>query len=121
MCVLPKRLRAGSAAIPARAPGDASRAPTAAFIRARPPERFLASPGHEPEGVGIRIHPWVWQMLGEYTSYLNETTQEASTLDGVAEGILERALQADGQFQQWFTAKITEDIEAWEKECVQEG
>ena len=85
------------------------------------PERFVASPDHEPEGVSIRIHPWVWQMLGEYTSYVNETVQAAATLDGVAEAILERALLADGQFQKWFTAKITEDIEAWEKECVHEG
>lgn len=85
------------------------------------PERFVAPPGHEPEGVGIRIHPWVWQMLGEYTTYLYETTSESSTLDGAAEGILEKALLADEPFQQWFTAKITEDIEAWEKECVREG
>ena len=85
------------------------------------PERFAAAPEHEPEGVGIRIHPWVWQMLGEYTAYLNETAAEESTLDRAAEGILERALLADGPFQEWFTAKITEDIEAWEKECVREG
>lgn len=85
------------------------------------PERFAASPEHEPEGVSIRIHPWVSQMLGEYTTYLNETAEETSTLDRVAEGILERALLDDGPFQKWFTAKITEDIEAWEKECVREG
>jgi hypothetical protein len=85
------------------------------------PERFVAAPGHEPEGVGIRIHPWVRQMLGEYTNYLNETSPEASSTDAVAESILERALLADGQFQKWFAAKITEDIEAWEEECVREG
>jgi len=59
-------------------------------------------------------------MLDEYTAYLNETAEGASTLDRVAEGILERALLADGRFPKWFSAKITEDIEAWEEECVQE-
>jgi hypothetical protein len=85
------------------------------------PERFVASPGHEPESVSVGIHPWVWQMLGEYTTYLNELAAEASPPDKVAEGILERALLADEQFQKWFAAKITEDIEAWEDEYVREG
>ena len=84
------------------------------------PERFVASPGHEPETVSVRIHPWVWQMLGEYANYLDETSPEASSPDAVAESILERALLSDEQFQKWFAAKITEDIEAWE-ECVREG
>lgn len=85
------------------------------------PERFIASPGHEPEGASVSIHPWVWQMLGEYTNYLNETAPEASTPDKVAEGILERALLSDEQFQKWFTVKITEDIEAWEEEYTPGG
>ncbi|MDQ3918139.1 MAG: hypothetical protein M3348_06640, partial [Acidobacteriota bacterium] len=81
------------------------------------PDRFVSSPGHEPERVSVGVHPWVWQMLGEYTEYLNETAASASTPDRVAEGILENAQLADAQFQKWFTEKITEDIEAWE-ECV---
>jgi hypothetical protein len=85
------------------------------------PERFVASPNHEPEKVSLHIHPWVLQMLGEYTAYLNELTAELSSPDRVAEGIIERALLADEQFQKWFAAKITEDIEAWEDEYVQEG
>jgi len=85
------------------------------------PERFTATPGHEPERVSVGIHPWVWQMLGEYTAYLNETDAEASSPDRVAEGILERALLGDEPFQRWFAAKITEDIEAWEGEYVREG
>jgi hypothetical protein len=85
------------------------------------PERFIAPARYEPESVGVAIHPWVWQMLGEYTAYLNETAAEASPPDKVAEGILERAFVADEQFQKWFAAKITEDIEAWEEECVREG
>jgi hypothetical protein len=85
------------------------------------PERFAAAPGHEPERVSVGVHPWVWQMLGEYTAFLNESAAEAASPDRVAEGILERALLADEQFQKWFAAKITEDIEAWEGEYVREG
>jgi hypothetical protein len=85
------------------------------------PERFVSSPGHEPERVSVGIHPWVWQMLGEYTSYLNETASEESTPDRAAEEIIERALLSDERFQSWFTAKITEDIEAWEGEYAPEG
>jgi hypothetical protein len=85
------------------------------------PERFVAPTGREPERVSVRIHPWVCQTLIEYTAYLNETAAEATSADKVAEGILERVLLADEQFQGWFTAKITEDIEAWEEEYVREG
>jgi hypothetical protein len=60
-------------------------------------------------------------MLGEYTAYLDETAEEASTPARVVEGILERALPADAPFQEWFAAKITEDIEAWEEHCVRAG
>jgi hypothetical protein len=82
------------------------------------PERFSAPAAGEPEGVQVGIHPWVWQMLAEYISYLKETAGEESSPDRVAESIIERALLADEEFQRWFTAKITEDIEAWEQECV---
>ncbi len=75
---------------------------------------------HEPERVSVRIHPWVLQTLGEYTNYLNETGAGADSPDRVAEGILERALLADEEFQKWFAAKIMEDIEAWEEAYVQE-
>jgi hypothetical protein len=84
------------------------------------PERFAAHPGGEPERVSVRIHPWVWQTLAEYTNYLNETAAAASSPDRVAESILERAMLADEEFQKWFAAKITEDIEAWEEEYVRE-
>jgi hypothetical protein len=85
------------------------------------PERFVSSPDQEPERVNVQIHPWVRQMLCEYMTYVNETSSEASTLDRVAEAMLEKALLTDEPFQRWFTAKITEDIEAWEGEYVPEG
>ncbi len=83
------------------------------------PERFAADPG--PERVSVGIHPWVWQLLAEYTAYLKESAAEAVSPGPVADGILERALLADEEFQRWFTAKITEDIEAWEKQYVHQG
>jgi hypothetical protein len=86
------------------------------------PERFAAAAtGTAPERVSVGIHPWVWQLLAEYTSYLKETAAEPVSPGPVADGILERALLADNEFQKWFTAKITEDIEAWEKQYVHEG
>jgi hypothetical protein len=85
------------------------------------PERFVSSPDHEPERVNVQIHPWVWQMLCEYMTYVKEASSEASTLDSIAEGLLEKALLSDERFQKWFTAKITEDIEAWEGEYLPEG
>ena len=71
--------------------------------------------------MNVQIHPWVWQMLCEYMTYVKEASSEASTLDSIAEGLLEKALLSDERFQKWFTAKITEDIEAWEGEYLPEG
>jgi len=82
------------------------------------PERFNAPSGPDPEGIQVGIHPWVWQMLAEYITYLKESGGDEASPGRVAEGIIERALSADEDFQRWFTAKITEDIEAWEQEYV---
>jgi hypothetical protein len=82
------------------------------------PERFNSPAGPDPEGIQVGIHPWVWQMLAEYITYLKEAGGEEASPGRVAEGIIERALSADEDFQRWFTAKITEDIEAWEQEYV---
>lgn len=86
------------------------------------PERFAApAAGSDEERVSVRLHPWVWQLLAEYTAYLKETAADTLSPGPVADGILERALLADEEFQRWFTAKITEDIEAWERQYVHEG
>ena len=83
------------------------------------PERFAAMTS--PERVSVGLNPWVWQLLADYTAYLKETAAEPVTPGPVADGILERALLADEEFQRWITAKITEDIEAWERQYVNEG
>ena len=86
------------------------------------PERFAAPvASSDPERVSVRLHPWVWQLLAEYTAYLKETAADTLSPGPVADGILERALLADDEFQRWFTAKVTEDIEAWERQYVHEG
>lgn len=86
------------------------------------PERFAApAAGPGPERVSVGLHPWVWQLLADYTAYLRETAADTVSPGPVADGILERALLADEEFQKWFTAKITEDIEAWERQYVHEG
>ena len=85
------------------------------------PERFHTPANSEPEGVQVGIHPWVWQMLAEYITYLKEAAGQESSHGRAADAIIERALLADEDFQSWFTAKITEDIEAWEQEYVRVG
>ena len=85
------------------------------------PERFAAASGPYPERVSVGLNPWVWQLLADYTAYLKETAAEPVSPGPVADGILERALLADEECQRWFTAKITEDIEAWERQYVNEG
>jgi hypothetical protein len=82
------------------------------------PERFSVSRVAGPEKVSVGLHPGVAQMLAEYTSYLSETSGEETNMSQVAENILEKALLSDAQFQDWFTVKIMEDLQAWEKAYV---
>jgi hypothetical protein len=84
------------------------------------PERFSV-PGGSQEQMSIRIHPGVSQMLAEYTAYLNETTGDVTPPEQVAAYILERALLSDEKFQEWFDAKILEDLQAWEEAYVRQG
>lgn len=82
------------------------------------PER-LSVPGGAPyEQLSLRVHPAVSRMLAEYTAYLSETNGGGDAPDQVAAGILERALLADEKFQGWLSAKILEDLQAWEEACV---
>lgn len=80
------------------------------------PER-LSVPGAEAavRTAGLQIHPKVWQMLAEYTAYMSETGGRTLTVGEAAEAILERAFLSDEKFQDWFAAKIMEDLQAWEE------
>ena len=85
------------------------------------PERLAvpaAAAGARKEQVSLGVHVRVWQMLAEYTAYLNETGAGALTLGQAAEKIMEDVFLSDVKFQDWFAAKIMEDLQAWEKVSV---
>lgn len=82
------------------------------------PER-LSVPGRagsETHSIGVQSRSW--QMLAEYTAYLNETADEDLTLTQAAEKILERVFLSDVKFQDWFAGKIMDDLQAWEEVSV---
>lgn len=83
------------------------------------PERLsVPAAGSQKEQVSLAVHVRVWQMLAEYTAYLNETDAGALTLGQAAEKIMEDVFLSDVKFQDWFAAKIMEDLQAWEKVSV---
>jgi len=82
------------------------------------PERFSVPVGEPSERLGLLARPGVARMLAEYTAYMCEVTGEAKSVEEVAGEVLERALLSDEQFQQWFSAKILEDLQAWEDAFV---
>lgn len=85
------------------------------------PERLAASRREGAEKSKIEIHPGVWQVLTEYTAFLNDTSDDALTPAQAAEKILEEAFLSDVRFQDWFASKIIEDLQAWEEASVLEG
>ena len=83
------------------------------------PDRLsVPAVGERREQVSLGVHMRVWQMLAEYTAYLNETSHSALTLGQAAEKIMEDVFLSDVNFQDWFAAKIMEDLQAWEKVSV---
>ena len=83
------------------------------------PERLaVPAAGARKEQVSLGVHVRVWQMLAEYTAYLNETGALALTLGQAAEKLMEDVFLSDVNFQDWFAAKIMEDLQAWEKVSV---
>ena len=82
------------------------------------PERFSVPVGEPNERVSLVARPGVTRMLAEYAAYTCETTGEVKSVEEVAGEVLERALLSDERFQQWFSAKILEDLQAWEDAFV---
>lgn|GEM_PF-1891354 len=82
------------------------------------PERFSVPVGEPDERFVFQARPGVTRMLSEYAAYSNETTGEAKSAEEVAGEVLERALLSDEKFQEWFSAKILEDLQAWEDAFV---
>ena len=81
------------------------------------PERLKVADA-EAETVAVGLHPRVWQLLAEYTSFLNETRGGALSPGEAAQRILEEMIVSDVNFQDWFAAKIMEDLKAWEEVSV---
>lgn len=83
------------------------------------PERLsVPAAGARAEQLSLGVHVRVWQMLAEYTAYLNETGAGGLTLGQAAEKLMEDVFLSDVKFQDWFAAKIMEDLQAWEKVSV---
>lgn len=81
------------------------------------PERLKVADA-EAETVAVGLHPRAWQLLAEYTAFLNETNGGALAPGEAAQRIVEEAIVADVRFQDWFAAKIMEDLKAWEEVSV---
>lgn len=79
----------------------------------------------EPVATGRDAHslllsPRAWQMLDDYAAYLCERAgggDEPQHADA-AEKIIEHVFLSDPDFQNWFAAKIMEDLQAWEEASV---
>jgi hypothetical protein len=82
------------------------------------PERFSVPVTEPNERLVFQARPGVARMLAEYAAYSNETNAEAKSAEEVAGEVLERALLSDEKFQEWFSAKILEDLQAWEDAFV---
>ena len=82
------------------------------------PERFHAPDAGAAEVWSVAVHPRVWQMLAEYATFLSERSGVVQTPDVAAGKILEDVFLSDVEFQDWFAAKIMEDLQAWEELSV---
>ena len=66
----------------------------------------------------LLLSPRAWQMLDDYTAYLCERGGTVVTPADAAERIIEHVFLSDPDFQNWFAAKIMEDLQAWEESSV---
>lgn len=82
------------------------------------PERLHAPAGAGRATESLFLSPKALQMLADYASYLNDTRGDEVTASGAAECIIEEVFLSDAKFQNWFAAKIMEDLQAWEAASV---
>lgn len=67
----------------------------------------------------LMLSPRAWQMLEDYAAYLCERGgDEELEPAAAAEKIIEQVFLSDPGFQNWFAAKIMEDLQAWEEASV---
>lgn len=70
----------------------------------------------------LQLSPRAWQMLDDYAAYLCERGGGAELQHAdAAEKMIEQVFLSDANFQNWFAAKIMEDLQAWEESSVITG
>ena len=84
------------------------------------PDRLTQAPAAAARDQhSLLLSPRAWQMLDDYAAYLCERG-DGDELDAAdaAEKIIEHVFLSDPNFQNWFAAKIMEDLQAWEEASV---
>lgn len=83
------------------------------------PERLAQTPAVVMRPThALMLSPRAWQMLDDYTAYLCERGGAEIQPSDAAERIIEHVFLSDPNFQNWFAAKIMEDLQAWEEASV---
>ena len=82
------------------------------------PERLTEVSGAGRETESLCLNPRAWQMLNDYALYLSERDSEDLTAADAAERIIEEMFLSNENFQNWFAAKIMEDLQTWEETSV---
>lgn len=86
------------------------------------PERLTQTPAVAARPAHtLMLSPRAWQMLDDYTAYLCERGGAETRPADAAERIIEHVFLSDPDFQNWFAAKIMEDLQAWEESSVTES
>lgn len=85
------------------------------------PERLAEVSGAGRETGSLFLNPRAWQMLDDYALYLSERDGDDLTAADAAERIIEEMFLSNENFQNWFAAKIMEDLQAWEETSVMRG
>lgn len=85
------------------------------------PERLAGVSGAGRETGSLCLNPRAWQMLDDYALYLSERDGDDLTAADAAERIIEEMFLSNENFQNWFAAKIMEDLQAWEETSVMRG
>ena len=83
------------------------------------PERLSSAPlAAGREAHSLLLSPRAWQMLDDYAAYLCERDGAGRSSTEAAEKVIEQVFLSDADFQNWFAAKIMEDLQAWEETSV---
>jgi hypothetical protein len=85
------------------------------------PERLAQAPAAATgarDKRALPLSPRAWQMLDDYAAYLCERGGAQLETTDAAEKIIEHVFLSDPDFQNWFAAKIMEDLQAWEESSV---